>query len=72
MSENRGRRDAFAAATPFNQLEFIIERKIREKINTSETSPADIFTYQPMTLLSPLAGWRQPRALSGSTAFHLL
>lgn len=33
--ENRGLEDAFTAATPFNQLAFIIERKILELINTS-------------------------------------
>lgn len=33
--ENRGLRDPFTLASQYNQLEFIIERKIREMINTS-------------------------------------
>jgi len=43
-TENRGLRDAFTAATPFNQLEFIIERKIREMINTSALVRVDSCT----------------------------
>ena len=35
QQENQGVRNEFTNATPYNQLEFIIERKIREMINTS-------------------------------------
>lgn len=35
MSENKTLRDQFANASPANQLDFIIERKIRELVNTS-------------------------------------
>ena len=34
-NENKSLRDAFTNASPFNQLDFIIERKIRELVNTS-------------------------------------
>lgn len=34
-NEQRGLRDPFTGASAYNQLEFIIERKIREMINTS-------------------------------------
>ena len=42
--KNRSLRDEFTNASPYNQLEFIIERKIREMINTSALVRVDSCT----------------------------
>ena len=43
-NENRSLRDDFTNASAYNQLEFIIERKIREMINTSALVRVDSCT----------------------------
>ena len=43
-NENRSLRDDFTNASAYNQLEFIIERKIREMLNTSALVRVDSCT----------------------------
>lgn len=43
-NENKSLRDCFTDASPYNQLEFIIERKIREMVNTSALVRVDSCT----------------------------
>lgn len=44
--ENRSLRNDFTNATPYNQLDFIIERKIREMINTTALVRVDSCTSE--------------------------
>lgn len=44
--ERKGMRDPFTSTTPYNQLEFIIEQKIREMVNTAALVRVDGCTSQ--------------------------
>ena len=44
--ERQGMRDVYATQTPYNQLEFMMEQKIREQVNTSALVKIDSCTSQ--------------------------